>query len=191
MTTPAPGRRRMAVRSGALLVAAIAATATALAHSASAGPAAPAAAGSSVFSVAPYVDMSNGQEPVLDTAITGHGLKAYTAAFVIGTGCTQEWGDTLPVGNDSYTDPEIARAKSEGASVIISSGGAAGEPLAWTCTNQSSDPGRLPGDHHRLRRQAARLRRRGRGRGRPDLGHPPLHRHEGAAGRQPGRCSSR
>ncbi|MFE2881396.1 carbohydrate binding domain-containing protein [Streptomyces sp. NPDC059272] len=96
------------------------------------------AAGSSVYSVAPYVDMSNGQEGLLDTAITGHHLKAYTAAFVLGVGCTQIWGDTLPIGNDSYTDPEIARAKSEGASVIVSSGGASGEPLAWTCSTQSS-----------------------------------------------------
>ncbi|MFE3168845.1 carbohydrate binding domain-containing protein [Streptomyces sp. NPDC059224] len=100
-------------------------------------PAGSAAAGS-VYSVAPYVDMSNGQEGLLDTAITGHHLKAYTAAFVLGVGCNQIWGDTLPVGNDSYTDPEIARAKAEGASVIISSGGASGEPLAWTCSNQSS-----------------------------------------------------
>jgi hypothetical protein len=96
------------------------------------------AAGTSVYSVAPYVDMSNSQESLLDTAITGHQLKAYTAAFVLGVGCTQIWGDTLPIGNDSYTDPEIARAKSEGASVIISSGGASGEPLAWTCSTQSS-----------------------------------------------------
>ncbi|MEU9454918.1 carbohydrate binding domain-containing protein [Streptomyces sp. NPDC048277] len=100
-------------------------------------PAGNAAAGS-VYSVAPYVDMSNSQEGLLDTAVTGHGLKAYTAAFVLGEGCTQIWGDTLPIGNDSYTDPEIARAKSEGASVIISSGGASGEPLAWTCSTQSS-----------------------------------------------------
>ena len=100
-------------------------------------PAGNAAAGS-VYSVAPYVDMSNSQEGLLDTAITGHGLKAYTAAFVLGVGCNQIWGDTLPIGNDSYTDPEIARAKSEGASVIISSGGASGEPLAWTCSTQSS-----------------------------------------------------
>ncbi|MEU9972207.1 carbohydrate binding domain-containing protein [Streptomyces sp. NPDC051014] len=100
-------------------------------------PAGTAAAGS-VYSVAPYVDMSNGQEGLLDTAITGHHLKAYTAAFVLGVGCNQIWGDTLPIGNDSFTDPEIARAKAEGASVIISSGGASGEPLAWTCSNQSS-----------------------------------------------------
>jgi Carbohydrate binding domain/Glycosyl hydrolases family 18 len=101
-------------------------------------PAGSAATASSVYSVAPYVDMSNSQEGLLDTAITGHQLKAYTAAFVLGEGCNQIWGDTLPVGNDSYTDPEIAKAKSEGASVIISSGGASGEPLAWTCSTQSS-----------------------------------------------------
>ncbi|MQY37462.1 hypothetical protein SRB17_54660 [Streptomyces sp. RB17] len=101
-------------------------------------PAGSAATASSVYSVAPYVDMSNSQEGLLDTAITGHQLKAYTAAFALGEGCTQIWGDTLPIGNDSYTDPEIAKAKSEGASVIISSGGASGEPLAWTCSTQSS-----------------------------------------------------
>jgi hypothetical protein len=95
-------------------------------------------AATSVYSVAPYVDMSNGQEGLLDTAITGHGLKAYTAAFVLGEGCNQIWGDTLPIGADSFTDPLIAKAKSEGASVIISSGGSAGEPLAWTCTTQST-----------------------------------------------------
>jgi chitinase len=96
------------------------------------------AAATSSYSVAPYVDMSNSQEGMLDTAITGHGLKAYTAAFVLGSGCNQIWGDTLPIGNDSFTDPLIAKAKSEGASLIISSGGASGLPLAWTCSNQSS-----------------------------------------------------
>ncbi len=98
----------------------------------------PSAAATSVYSVAPYVDMSNSQEGLLDTAITGHHLKAYTAAFVLGEGCTQVWGDTLPIGADSFTDPLIAKAKSEGASVIVSSGGAGGEPLAWTCSTQSS-----------------------------------------------------
>jgi chitinase len=96
------------------------------------------AAATSVYSVAPYVDMSNSQEGLLDTAITGHGLKAYTAAFVLGSGCNQIWGDTLPIGADSFTDPLIAKAKSEGASLIISSGGASGLPLAWTCSTQSS-----------------------------------------------------
>lgn len=88
--------------------------------------------------VAPYVDMSNSQEGVLNTAIASDGLRAYTAAFVIGEGCNQEWGDTLPVGNDPAIDGEISAAKAAGASVIVSSGGAAGEPLSFTCTTQST-----------------------------------------------------
>lgn len=93
-------------------------------------------AAGSVF--APYTDMSNGNENLLDTAITEHGVKAFTAAFVLGAGCTEIWGDTLPVGDDSFTDPLIERAQSEGASVIVSSGGAAGVPLAWSCTDQNA-----------------------------------------------------
>jgi chitinase len=112
---------------GALATACLALLATA--QPASAAPA---------YAVAPYVDMSNSQETLLDKAATTAGLKYYTAAFVIGSGCNQIWGDTLPVGNDPYTDPLIAKARSEGATPIISSGGAAGWPLAWTCTDQSS-----------------------------------------------------
>ena len=89
-------------------------------------PAGNAASAGGTYAVAPYVDMSNSQEGLLDTAITGHGLKAYTAAFVLGSGCNQIWGDTLPIGNDSFTDPLIAKAKSEGASLIISSAVRAG-----------------------------------------------------------------
>jgi len=87
---------------------------------------------------APYTDMSNSTESLLDNAITQHGVTAFTAAFVIGEGCDQIWGDTLPVGSDPNTDTAISRARSEGASVIISSGGAGGEPLAWTCTDQGA-----------------------------------------------------
>ncbi|MCA1221326.1 chitinase [Streptomyces sp. 8L] len=94
------------------------------------------AAGSTTF--APYTDMSNNQEGLLDTAITQHGVKSFTAAFVIGSGCNAIWGDTLPVGGDSYTDPLIKKAQSEGASVIVSNGGAAGYPLGWTCTDESA-----------------------------------------------------
>lgn len=101
-------------------------------------PAGNAAAAGGTYAVAPYVDMSNSQEGLLDTAVTGHGLRSYTAAFVLGSGCNQIWGDTLPIGNDSFTDPLIAKARSEGASLIISSGGASGLPLAWTCSTQSA-----------------------------------------------------
>lgn len=117
------------------IAASVALAAVAAGGTASAAPRA-AAAGSTVFS--PYTDMSNGQEGLLDTAITQHGVKSFTAAFAIGSGCNDIWGDTLPVGGDSFTDPLIKKAQSEGADVIVSSGGSAGEPLAWTCTDQSA-----------------------------------------------------
>lgn len=96
------------------------------------------AAAAANFAVAPYVDMTGSTESLLNTAITSHGLKAYTAAFIIGEGCTNIWGDTEPIGHDPFIDPEIAKAKSEGAALIISSGGADGFPLPWTCTNQNT-----------------------------------------------------
>jgi chitinase len=96
--------------------------------------AAPASA--AVGQVAPYVDMSNSQEGVLNTAISSHGLHSFTAAFAIGEGCSDIWGDTLPIGNDPTIGAEISSAKAAGASVIVSSGGSGGEPISFTCTNQ-------------------------------------------------------
>jgi chitinase len=98
--------------------------------------AAPASA--SVGQVAPYVDMSNSQEGVLNTVISSHGLRSFTAAFTIGEGCSDIWGDTLPVGNDPTIGGEISSAKAAGASVIVSSGGSGGEPISFTCTNQGT-----------------------------------------------------
>ena len=94
-------------------------------------------AASSMY-VAPYVDMSNSQESVLNTVISSHGLQAYTAAFAIGEGCTDIWGDTLPIGSDPTIGGEISSAKAAGAQVIVSSGGAAGLPLSFTCGTQST-----------------------------------------------------
>jgi hypothetical protein len=89
------------------------------------------------FAVAPYADMTNLQEPMLDQAATSAGLKAFTAAFVIGSGCTPIWGDTLPVTNDPTVTGEITKAESEGATPIVSFGGEAGIELAQSCTNLS------------------------------------------------------
>ncbi len=93
--------------------------------------------GGSVGKVAPYVDMSNNQEPMLYSAAQA-GMKSYTAAFVIGSGCTPIWGDTLPVTNDPTMDNDIATAKADGATPIVSFGGAGGSELAMTCTTVSS-----------------------------------------------------
>ena len=94
--------------------------------------------GGGSFAVAPYADMTNLQEPMLDQAATQAGLKAFTAAFVIGSGCTPIWGDTLPVTNDPTVTGEITKAESEGATPIVSFGGEDGVELAQSCTNLSS-----------------------------------------------------
>ncbi|HET9169686.1 MAG TPA: carbohydrate binding domain-containing protein [Actinospica sp.] len=92
--------------------------------------------GGSVGKVAPYVDMSNNQEPMLNSAAKA-GLTTYTAAFVISSGCSPIWGDTLPVTNDPTMDQEIATAKADGATPIVSFGGAGGTELAMACTSES------------------------------------------------------
>jgi hypothetical protein len=89
------------------------------------------------FAVAPYVDMTNNQEPMLNAAATQAGLKAFTTAFVIASGCTPIWGDTLPVTNDPSVSGEITTAESDGAQPIVSFGGASGVELAQSCTNVS------------------------------------------------------
>jgi hypothetical protein len=74
---------------------------------------------------------------MLDQAATQAGLKAFTTAFVIGSGCTPIWGDTLPVTSDPTVTGEITKAESEGATPIVSFGGESGIELAQSCTNLS------------------------------------------------------
>src|SRR5881275_3096620 len=83
------------------------------------------ASAATVYGVAPYVDLSANSSGLLDTAITQTGLKSYTAAFIIGSGCTPIWGDTQDI-SSSTSNAKIAKAESEGAKTIISFGGAGG-----------------------------------------------------------------
>jgi Fibronectin type III domain/Glycosyl hydrolases family 18/Carbohydrate binding domain len=94
-------------------------------------------AGSGSYAVAPYADMTNNQEPMLNQAATQAGLQAFSAAFVIASGCTPIWGDTLPVTNDPTVTGEINTAEADGAQPIVSFGGEAGSELAVSCTNLS------------------------------------------------------
>ncbi|MDX6336825.1 MAG: hypothetical protein QOG05_4165 [Streptosporangiaceae bacterium] len=89
------------------------------------------------YAVAPYADMTNNQEPMLNQAASQAGLKAFTAAFVIGSGCTPIWGDTLPVTNDPTVTSEITTAEADGAQPIVSFGGESGSELAASCTSLS------------------------------------------------------
>src|SRR2546423_7488949 len=86
------------------------------------------ASAATTYGVAPYVDMSANSSGMLDSAITQAGLRSYTAAFVIGSGCTPIWGDSLDI-NSSTVNAKIAKAESEGAKTIISFGGAGGGEL--------------------------------------------------------------
>jgi hypothetical protein len=93
--------------------------------------------GSGSYTVAPYADLTNNQEPMLNQAATSAKLKAFSAAFVTGSGCTPIWGDTLPVTNDPTVTGEITTAENDGASAIVSFGGASGVELADSCSNLS------------------------------------------------------
>ena len=132
-----PGPRGPGRGSRYLGVAAAAVGTLALAAGGVVAAAGTAQAATSMY-VAPYVDMSNSQESVLNTVISSDGLRAYTAAFAIGEGCSDIWGDTLPIGSDPTIGGEISSAKAAGAQVIVSSGGSAGEPLSFTCGTQST-----------------------------------------------------
>ncbi len=99
--------------------------------------AATSASAATTFGVAPYVDMSNSAETMLDSAISSAGVRSYTAAFIIGSGCTPIWGDSQGI-DSSTANAEIARAQSEGAQTIISFGGAAGAELGQSCTDTAS-----------------------------------------------------
>src|SRR5436305_5809355 len=96
-----------------------------------------AASAATTYGVAPYVDLSANSSGMLDSAITQAGLRSYTAAFVIGSGCTPIWGDSLDI-NSSTVNAKIAKAESEGAKTIISFGGAGGVELAQSCTDTTS-----------------------------------------------------
>src|SRR3954449_11714674 len=85
-----------------------------------------------VYSVAPYVDLSAGSADMLDRAIASGGVNSYTAAFIIGSGCTPIWGDTLGIDN-STANARISRAQAAGAKTIISFGGAGGAELGQSC----------------------------------------------------------
>jgi hypothetical protein len=93
--------------------------------------------GAGNYAVAPYADLTNNQEPMLNQAATSAGLKAFSAAFVTGSGCTPIWGDTLPVTNDPTVTGEITTAENDGAQPIVSFGGEAGVELADSCSNLS------------------------------------------------------
>jgi chitinase len=86
--------------------------------------------------IAPYVDMPGPNPGALDTAITTDGLTDFTAAFVIGKGCTPTWDDKTPVASGDAIAQRIATARDEDAEPIVSFGGQAGMDLARSCSSE-------------------------------------------------------
>jgi chitinase len=93
-----------------------------------------ASATSQVPEIAPYLETSGTHTGNLQTAITHHGLRSFTAAFVLGNGCTPTWDDGTPLATATAENALVAAAKSKGATPIISFGGQAGTELATDCT---------------------------------------------------------
>jgi chitinase len=85
--------------------------------------------------VAPYLDMGNNQPASLYAAIRSDHLKAFSAGFVIGNGCTPAWDDSIAVSRDTAVNRAVTKAKRLGAKVVISFGGQGGLDLARSCTS--------------------------------------------------------
>ena len=116
--------------------ASLAAAAIGCAPTGHSGGGPPAPTPSNLF--APYVDLSLPDTSLFDQAITRHGLKAFSAAFVQGSDCTPIWGTKLPVTADPATTAKISKARTAGATPVISFGGQAGTELAHSCNDTAA-----------------------------------------------------
>jgi hypothetical protein len=109
-------------------------TATALSAGFGTGPA---AAAGNVPEIAPYFETTGAHTGNLNSAITGHGLKSFTAAFVLGSTCTPTWDNGKAIAQATTLNALVSNAKARGAVPIISFGGQQGIELATSCTAQT------------------------------------------------------
>ena len=98
----------------------------------------PAGAQAPVPEVAPYFETTATHSTNLATAIAKHGLRAFTAAFVLGKGCTATWDDGSTITGTDARSKLVKAGQTSGATAIISFGGEFGAELAKTCTNATS-----------------------------------------------------
>jgi chitinase len=88
--------------------------------------------------IAPYFETTGAHPDNLRLAIAQHGLKSFTAAFVLGKGCTPAWDNNVAVSASPALNKLVSDAKAQGAVPIISFGGQSGSELATVCTNQAA-----------------------------------------------------
>ncbi len=97
----------------------------------------PADAAAKVPEVAPYFEPTGVHLGNLQTAVNSHGLKSFTAAFVLGKTCTPTWDDGSTITGTDAKSNLVKKAKTAGATPIISFGGQSGNELAKVCTTTS------------------------------------------------------
>ncbi len=98
---------------------------------------APADGAATVAEVAPYFETTGVHPGNLQTAVKSHGLKSFTAAFVLGKGCVPTWDDYSTITTTDARSKLVKNAKTAGATPIISFGGQSGNELAKVCTTTS------------------------------------------------------
>lgn len=90
---------------------------------------------------APYVDMSLSVDENILAMQQQANVKAVTLAFLVGNGCSVEWGGyTTPLPSDNLWDGTsiqsiVQSLQNSGVKVILSFGGANGPEPAYSCTN--------------------------------------------------------
>lgn len=97
-----------------------------------------ASAATSALEIAPYFETTGPHSANLNTAVTKHGLKSFTAAFVLGKGCTPTWDDYSTITSTDARSALVKKAKTAGATPILSFGGQSGNELAKVCTSATS-----------------------------------------------------
>jgi hypothetical protein len=117
--------------------AAAAATAVLVLGGAPVATAAGHTAPSSAKRFAPYLEIGAGTPALLRRAIRRDHLRAVTAAFVLGDGCTPVWDDGggAPLATSPALNHVITSAQRNGVKVTVSFGGASGTELALSCTS--------------------------------------------------------
>ena len=98
----------------------------------------PADGAATIPEVAPYFETTGTHTTNLNTAVTQHGLKSFTAAFVLGKKCVATWDDGSTITTTDAKSALVKKAKTAGALPIISFGGQAGNELAKVCTTTAN-----------------------------------------------------
>ncbi|HEY1737727.1 MAG TPA: hypothetical protein VGI86_03405, partial [Acidimicrobiia bacterium] len=80
--------------------------------------AAPAGAKAPIPEVAPYFEPTATHSGNLATAVSKHGLRSFTAAFVLGNGCTATWDDGTTITGTDARSKLVKAGQTSGATAI-------------------------------------------------------------------------